>query len=265
MLNPLQALISASLMSLRYFLSAVCFLTLSSHCIGNAMAQELSDPLESVNRRIFWFNDQVDIYLLEPVAEGYDYVVPNPVQHSVTNFFNNLKFPVFLVSSLVQLKFDQALEHSGRFLLNTTLGIAGLFDVAAEFGLEHHYEDFGVALGYHGVPPGPFIVLPLLGPSNVRDGLGKIVDMFLNPTYHVGYLELSDDEELAIIIGTSALDIVNTRASLLHAIKSGKEASLDYYTFVQSSYYQVRQNHIYDGNPPETEAEDSYEETRETP
>lgn len=214
---------------------------------------EVWDPIEPVNRGIFWFNDQFDIYLLEPVARGYDAVVPNTVQRKVDNFFTNLKYPVFLVSDIVQFKFGQAATHTGRFLINSTIGVAGLFDVASEWGLEHQYTDFGVALGYRGVPEGFYLVIPFLGPSNTRDAVGRIVDGFLNPTYYIGYTDLSEAEEWWIIIGTTVLDAVNTRASLLDAVESAKEASLDYYLFVQSAYHQRRQNLITGESAPEDE------------
>lgn len=228
-----------------------------------ALAQEeVYDPIEPFNRKIFWFNDKVDVYVLEPVAEGYDWLVPNAAQRSVTNFFRNLKFPAFFVSDVVQLKFDQAATHTGRFLINSTIGVVGLFDVAAEFGLEHHYEDFGTALGYHGVPEGPYLVIPFLGPSNVRDAFGRIVDSFLNPVYYVQYMDVSNDTEIALTFGLTALDVINTRADLLEAVRSAKDASLDYYLFLRSAYHQTRQNQIYDDSPPDA-GEDEFEEQLE--
>lgn len=214
-------------------------------------AEEISDPLEPINRGIFWFNDKADIYVLEPVARGYDFVTPQPVQNSFSNFFDNLRFPVNLVSDLIQFKFGQAATHTGRFLINSTFGLAGFFDPAKELGLNKHYEDLGVALGYHGVPPGPYIVIPLLGPSNLRDAVGRIGQAFLDPTYYLETYGVYEDTALAIAAGKTALDAINTRASLLDAVESAKDASLDYYLFTQSAYHQLRQNHIYDGDPPE--------------
>ena len=227
---------------------------------------EIYDPIEPVNRGIFWFNDTFDVYLLEPVSRGYDFVVPNGVQHSVTNFFRNLKFPAFFVSDVVQFKFDQAAVHTGRFLINTTIGVAGLFDVAEEFGLEHHYEDFGTALGYRGVPSGPYIVIPFLGPSNARDACGRIVDAFLNPVFYLdSFTDLSSEEAFAISAGLYGLDAINTRADLLEAVETAKSASLDYYLFLQSAYYQLRANQIYDNNPPRVRDEDADFEEEVTP
>jgi phospholipid-binding lipoprotein MlaA len=216
--------------------------------------QEISDPLEPVNRGIFWFNDQVDIYLAEPVARGYDYITPKKVQRSVDNFFENLRYPVRLVSDLIQLKFSQAGVHTGRFCINSTIGVVGLFDIAKDWGLELHHEDFGTALANSGVPYGPYIVIPFLGPSSLRDGLGKIVDLiFLDPLYYIRFTDLDSESQWAIGTGATLLNVVNTRASMLEAVKSAKEASVDYYLFTQSAWFQIRQNQIYDDNPPEVE------------
>lgn len=215
---------------------------------------EVSDPIEDVNRGVFWFNDQVDIFFLEPVAEGYDSVIPESVQNRVGNFFENLNYPKYLVSDLVQLKFTQVASHTGRFLVNTILGLGGIFDVATDWGLPKEEEDFGIALAYHDIPPGPYLVLPFLGPSNLRDGVGRAVDYFLNPftifsnsgTSRAGVKD-------KITISARALDIIDTRAGLLDAVEAAKESSVDYYLFMQSAYYQYRRGVLYDGNPPEEE------------
>lgn len=219
------------------------------------MAQEDNDPLETVNRGVFWFNDKVDVYILEPVAKGYDYVVPDPVQKGVDNFFNNLKYPVFLLSDLLQFKFDQAATHTGRFLINTVFGLVGIFDVAEPLGLTYHYEDFGTALGHHGVPSGPYLVLPFLGPSNTRDLVGRVADSFLDPVFYLRTYGMDKETALWTGVGLKAVDTLNTRAGLLDAVESGKSASLDYYLFLRSAYYQIRQNRIYDDLPPDLEDE----------
>jgi phospholipid-binding lipoprotein MlaA len=219
------------------------------------MAQEDNDPLETVNRGVFWFNDKVDVYILEPAAKGYDYVVPGPVQNGVDNFFNNLKYPVFLLSDLLQFKFDQAATHTGRFLINTVFGLVGIFDVAEPLGLVHHYEDFGTALGHHGVPSGPYLVLPFLGPSNARDLVGRVADSFLDPVFYLETYGMDQDTAWWTGAGLKAVDVLNTRAGLLDAVESGKSASLDYYLFVRSAYYQIRQNRIYDDLPPDLDDE----------
>jgi len=213
---------------------------------------QVHDPLEGMNRGIFWFNDKLDVFVLEPVARGYDKVLPKPVKDGVHNFFINIRSPIYVVSDIVQLKFGEAGNHTGRFLINSTLGVLGLFDVAKSFGMEHESEDFGVALGYHGVPEGPYLVLPLLGPSNVRDLFGRIVDIFLNPVYYANEVSDSGTE---ISYGLTAVEAVDDRSNLLEAVESAKEASVDYYSFVKNSFHQHRQNLIYDNDPPEEETD----------
>jgi phospholipid-binding lipoprotein MlaA len=218
-----------------------------------AHAQEISDPIEGVNRGIFWFNDKLDVNVLEPVARGYDDVMPDSAQTGVSNFFENLKYPKYLFSDILQFKFLQALKHTGRFVINTTVGIGGILDIAKDFGLEKHEEDFGITLAYYGVGPGPYLVLPILGPSNLRDGVGKIVDSFLDPISALGYTSIDDNIKIPIMIGAKTLDLIDTRASLLEAVDTAKQSSLDYYLFVQGAYYQYRRGVLYDGNPPEEE------------
>jgi len=213
---------------------------------------EVWDPIEPVNRGIFWFNDRLDRNLLEPIAEGYDYIFPGFVKKGVKNFFINLRYPQYLLSDLIQFKFDQAGVHTGRFILNTTLGVGGLNDIAENtFGLEHHYEDFGTALGYHGVGEGPYLMLPLLGPSNVRDTIGEVVDGAVNPVAILGYTDLDEDTVFAVDAGLRVLNIVNTRARLIEAVKTARESSVDYYLFVRSAFHQRRQGDIFDGAPPD--------------
>jgi len=209
--------------------------------------EEPYDPIEPVNRAIFDFNDTVDEYVLEPVGRAYRDNVPDVVQTGVGNFFENLRYPSYLVSDVFQGKFEQALDHTGRFLINTTVGIGGLIDFATEWGLPVHDEDFGITLAYHGVPAGPYLVLPILGPSSVRDGVGRIVDGFLDPIGWVGYSSLSAGTKAAIIAGSLGVKLVHTRAGLLQAIETAKESSVDYYLFVQGAYYQHRHGVLTDG------------------
>jgi phospholipid-binding lipoprotein MlaA len=225
---------------------------------------EIWDPLEPVNRGIFWFNDKLDTALFEPLAKGYDYITPEPVQSGVKNFFRNLNYPIFLLSDLTQLKFDQAASDSGRFLINSTIGLLGLFDVASNFGLEYHPEDLGTALAYYGVPSGPYLVLPLLGPTNLRDFTGSIVDSLVSPTAVISYTGLKDEEKLWLIGGINSLNLINTRSNMIENIDSAKEASLDYYLFTQSAYEQYRQGVIEDKSfdfkgPSEDEAMENEE------
>jgi phospholipid-binding lipoprotein MlaA len=190
------------------------------------------DPWQRMNRGIFWFNDKADVWVLEPVAKGWDAVVPERAERSVTNFFANLRFPVVMTNNLLQGKPGDAAIDVGRFMVNTTIGLGGLFDVATIWGLDRHNEDFGQTLGYWGVPPGPYLVLPLLGPSNPRDTAGIPVDwvlsvtpLFLNSFWWTG---------------AGVVNIVNARAQVLDEVQQAKDASLDYYVFVRNAYYQRR-------------------------
>jgi phospholipid-binding lipoprotein MlaA len=190
------------------------------------------DPWQRMNRGIFWFNDQADHYVLEPVAKGWDVVMPEPAETSISNFFANLRFPVVMANNLLQGKPGAAAIDVGRFMVNTTFGIGGLFDPAAIWGLQRHNEDFGQTLGVWGVGPGPYLVLPLLGPSNPRDTAGIPVDYVLSitPLFFNSYWWT----------GAGIVNIVNTRAQYLDEVRNAKEASLDYYIFARNAYYQRR-------------------------
>jgi phospholipid-binding lipoprotein MlaA len=212
-----------------------------------AEPEEPYDPAEPANRFIFDVNDTLDIHVMEPIARAYKENIPDPIQTGIKNFFLNLRYPSYLVSDIIQGKFDQALDHTGRFLINSTIGVLGLVDMAKDYGLPDHEEDFGIALMYHGVPAGPYIVLPFLGPSNVRDGVGRIVDGFLDPIGWVGYSSLSAGTKVAIAATALGVKAVHTRAGLLQAIEAGKESAVDYYLFAQGAYYQYRQGLLTDG------------------
>ncbi len=219
-------------------------------------AEDIYDPWEKTNRTVFNINDKLDVHLLEPVASTYGKITPSRLQKGVTSFFENLRYPRYLVSDLLQLKFGQVLTHTGRFLINSTIGLAGTIDVAEDWGLPEHYEDFATALAYYEVPAGPYMVIPFVGPSNVRDFTGSIVDRLLNPIYWLGQFdEIDSTDALRISIGTTILEVIDMRYNLTEAINGAKESSLDYYSFMQSSYYQYREGLVYDGEKPRTGAE----------
>lgn len=248
--------------------SQVCFSFLLAFSLllsaKTALSQEIHDPWENMNRGIFAFNDFVDVNFLEPVAQGYDAVMPTVVQTSVGNFFKNLRFPGRLISSVLQFKFQQAAEQSGRFMINSTVGIAGLIDVAEKLGIEDHYEDIGLTLGYHGVPNGPYFVIPFLGPSTVRDTFGRAVDFALDPLTWLFFIDdVPQRVKNSVGYGLIALEVAQTRADLIEAVESAKESSVDYYLFTQSAYYQYREGLIYDGEPPDEEFEDDFEDENE--
>lgn len=204
--------------------------------------QTAGDPLEGYNRAMYKFNDAVDTAVIKPVAKGYDAVVPDPISQGVSNFFSNLNDITVIINDLLQGKFYQAYKDTHRFVVNTTVGVGGIFDVASLSGLNKNNEDFGQTLGVWGADPGAYVVLPFFGPRNVRDTFGLIGDMFTDP---VMYVE-GDDARLALV-GTR---VVDTRAELLKAEKVLDEAALDEYSYVRDAYMQRRQNLVYDGNPP---------------
>lgn len=227
-----------------------CFFALNLTLNTFASAEEPWDPIEPVNRGIFWFNDKFDYYVMEPVAEGYDDVMPEPVKEGVTHFFKNLRYPQYLLSDLVQLRFGEAGMHTSRFLINSTLGLAGLFDVATEFGIEDKKEDFGIALARYGVPSGPYLVIPFIGPSNLRDAVGLGVDTAVHPISLISYTNLTSNQRSAISLSLTGLRVVDLRYGLLDAVDAAKESSLDYYLFVQAAYYQHREGEILEGEVP---------------
>lgn len=210
------------------------------------------DPLEPLNRGVYQFNDALDRAVVKPVAKGYNFVMPAPGKMMVTNFFSNLDDVVVAVNDLLQLKLKQAVADTGRVAVNTTVGLFGLVDVATHVGLEKHNEDFGQTLGYWGVGPGPYLVLPLFGPSTVRDGIGDYADSFLGVWHQVDDVE-SRNQLLAT-------DLLNQRARLLDDEALLNEAVLDRYTFIRDAYLQRRLNRVYDGHPPRPKYEDEDED-----
>ena len=225
--------------------SAAAALCLLSAC-ATLPPDQPADPLESVNRAMFSFNRTADRYVLKPVAKGYKAVVPNIAQRGVVNFFSNLGEPITIVNGLLQGKFVQAGSDTGRFLINSTAGFAGLMDVATGAGLEKHDEDFGQTLGYWGVGTGVYLMLPLLGPSNGRDVIGRGVDYFSAPLY---YVQQNNGDEDEVFYGLTALNLVKLRTQLLSADPL-IDGAIDPYIFVRTAYMQNRLNAVYDGAPP---------------
>ncbi len=209
------------------------------------------DPLEPMNRAIYSFNDGVDKVLMKPVAEVYREVLPQFARTGVSNFFANINDVLIALNNLLQGKLPNAVSDVGRVVVNTTVGILGLFDVATEIGLEKHNEDFGQTLGYWGVSTGPYLVLPFFGPSNVRDGLGRMVDHQTDP---ITYVDPSRDRNQLWLAR-----IVSTRAGLLDASNIMETAALDPYEFLRDAYLQRRRNLVYDGNPPPEKYDDDTE------
>ncbi|CAH2773661.1 MAG: Outer-membrane-phospholipid-binding lipoprotein MlaA [Candidatus Burkholderia crenata] len=191
------------------------------------------DPFESYNRTMFKINDKIDAVALKPIAKGYVYVTPQPVRDSVTNFFGNIGDIYTAANNLVQLKIADGVSDIMRVVMNSIFGVAGLFDLASVAGLPKHTQDFGLTLGHYGVPAGPYVVLPLLGPSTVRDTAGTVVDYFGSVTSYVDPTWFS-----TTLFG---VQLVNTRANLLGAGDVLAGAALDKYSFVRNAYLQRRQ------------------------
>ena len=215
-------------------------------------ASDPKDPYEAYNRKVFAFNDGLDKTVLKPVAQGYNSYLPAPMRTLLDNFFSNLDDVIVTANDLLQLKFNQAASDGSRFLFNSTFGVFGLFDVAHR--LEKHNEDFGQTLGYWGVGSGPYIVLPILGPSTVRDGVGLYVDSRPSRLRHVDHIRTRNQLYLA--------KAVNRRAQLLDQEKVLDEAALDRYEFIRDAYLLKRKSLVYDGNPPREkyeEEENSFE------
>lgn len=211
------------------------------------------DPFERVNRVTHGFNEVV-LDVTRPIARGYRKIAPQFVETGVSNFMDNLSYPTVFVNDFLQGKVSLGFRDTGRFLINTTLGLAGFFDPASAMGLEENDEDFGQTLGKWGVGPGPYLVLPLLGPSTVRDGFGRIVDQGTDP---LTYIER--DRIRYTIAGVGFLD---TRTRLLDA-EAALEGAFDKYALMRSAYLQQREYLIHDGNVPEESLDEDWLEEAE--
>lgn len=215
--------------------------------LGGCATHQNPDPFESVNRKIFGFNETVDEYVLEPVARGYRDVVPEIARTGATNFFNNLRDLWSSVNALLQGDLEKSGQDWMRFSVNTVLGVGGFVDWASRMGLDPHYEDLGQTFGVWGMEPGAYLVLPLLGPSTARDTLALPADWYAYPDQWV-----SPD---SAAYGLLAWRVVNTRANLLDAGKLLSDISLDKYTFVRDGYLQRRRSQVYNGSPPPEDGE----------
>lgn len=200
------------------------------------------DPLEGWNRGVYKFNEKFDDYLARPVAETYQDWVPREVRSRVRNFFGNLADPFIGVNNMLQGKFSEGFDDWARFLLNSTVGLAGVHDVATDFGLEKHNEDFGQTFGRWGAGTGPYLVLPIFGSSNLRDGIGLAADMVTDP--------LSEVRPIDVRNTLAVTRVVQTRADLLGASRVLDQAALDKYVFQRDAYLQRRRSLVYDGRPP---------------
>ncbi len=214
---------------------------LLSACASQESARTATDPMEPLNRAIYQVNDVPDRYLLKPVARGYRTVLPNVVRRGIGNFFDNLTTPRSMINNFLQGKPSRGGSDLGRFLLNSTIGIGGLFDVASAVGYDVYNEDFGQTLAVWGVPNGPYIMIPFFGPSTLRDGIAFPLDWQANPLIH--YDDSSIRDKLLV------LRAIELRARLLAADQL-ITGSPDPYVTVRESYLQNREYQVYDGDPP---------------
>ncbi len=229
-------------------------LTTLAGCAGTIPAapkeeRSPADPWEPLNRRISNFNDTVDSVTLKPLAKGYQAILPDPMQRGIANFSNNLLGPLYIVNNLLQGKFKRSLSETGRFLANSSWGILGLVDVGADLGMETYREDFGQTLAAWGVPDGPYVVVPLLGPRTLRDATMIPLNVVVDPLFHY--------ENDSVRTSLYVVRLIDIRARLF-SVESLLEDSFDRYLTIRESYLQNRRYLIHDGEPPEDE--DFYDE-----
>lgn len=220
---------------------------------ARAAFEETNDPLEPTNRAIFEFNRQLDRYAIKPVAQAYHDVVPEPGRRAVHNFLDNLKQPIVFANDVAQADFDRAFVTLARFVVNSTIGAFGLFDVATDQGYPRQQGDFGQTLFAWGVPDGPYLVLPLLGPSNPRDAVGYGVDAYADP------FGLWADS-FAFDASRFAASGIDQREQVLGELDRIEQTSLDFYATIRSLWRQQRLEQLYNGKPPPPSYDSLYED-----
>jgi len=213
---------------------------------ARAAYEEANDPLEPLNRGIFEFNRHFDAFVLKPAAIGYRKMVPAFFRERVHTVLQTAESPVVFANDLLQGKLGRAGVTLGRFVVNATLGLGGLFDMASEMGLEYHDEDFGQTLAVWGADEGPYLMIPVLGPTNVRDGVGRVVDIFLDPATYI-FADANTQKVLYARMGAIALDV---RERHIETIENLEETSIDFYSTIRSLYRQHRDDAIRDGDMP---------------
>lgn len=214
-------------------------------------SQRSNDPLEGLNRNVYAFNSAADKAILKPIATAYHTVLPDPIERGVSHFFNNLNEPLNIVNNLLQGKVDGALNSTYRFAVNSTVGLLGIFDVAKAYKVNPKSEDFGQTLAAWGVKPGPYVMLPFLGPTNFRDGVGRIIDT--SAFYPINEITDSNNGQFSLFV----LGTVSARVDLL-GLDSTLDNQLDPYLFLKDAFESGRINSIYDGKPPQ-DSDDDYD------
>jgi phospholipid-binding lipoprotein MlaA len=222
---------------------------LSSGCASTPKEEDqVYDPYEGVNRKIYKFNDALDRNIVKPVADAYVKVTPEPARNSITNFFANIGYFDTILNDFFQGKFKQGFADFSRFLINSTVGSLGLVDVASKVGLPSHDEDLGQTLAVYGTPQGPYLVIPFLGPNTARDAPDLAMSTVTSGLFFVS--------EIAVTLPLSALMFIDKRARATSALQIVDEAALDRYIFIRDAYLQHRNFLIYDGHPPTPKFED---------
>ena len=224
-------------------LTATLLIALVSGCAtDNGAEQYVNDPFEPVNRVTYKINDWGDKFILRPLAKGYEWIAPDFLRTGINNFYDNLGYPMDIVNALLQGKFVQAASDTGRFALNSTLGLAGFLDPATDVGLARHEEDFGQTMGVWGIPQGPYLVVPLFGPRTVRSGAGNLVDALYHPQVQMRNSSLRTKINIMYFI--------HLRSTLL-GIDKELQRAFDPYAFVRDAYLQNRRYLLFDGNLPD--------------
>ncbi len=221
-------------------------------CAGNQTTPENTDPFESANRVSYNFTDTLDRYLIKPAAEGYVKVTPEYARQRITNFFSNLLYLNVILNSYLQGKFYQGTQDVLRFVYNSTFGIGGLYDVSTPIDMPQHQEDLGQTFAVWGLGQGPYIFVPVLGPNTGRNLPNLVPTYLLSPLFYA---------DAVIAWPLTILYTINTRANLLEATRLRDEAAIDPYIFTREAYLQRRQYLIYDGNPPQEQYEDTFDES----
>ncbi len=248
-------------------ITTVTLLVIGLFLTGCASVENRHDPLESMNRSVFEFNEVLDEKIMEPVARGYKAVVPDPIEMVIGNFFSNLNDVVVTANALLQLNFPDAAASGTRVLINTTFGMLGMIDIASDISnasdinISKRNEDFGQTLGRYGVGTGPYLVLPFMGPSTVRDVVGIGVDgYFADPVTSVFTMKrinhsLHKNLDAKVRAPVTGLRLVNLRAELLGTDKMLEEAALDKYEFIRDAYMQRRNSLVHNGDVPDLDDE----------
>jgi len=238
--NSARRLLSTLLLALAFVSVSGCATT------GEGIDWSGPDPLERANRGVFAFNERLDRWLLEPASKAWDFVLPDVAQTSLDDFFGHLNMPIVLANDVLQGKPIAAVEDLARITHNTVFGFGGFYDIATHLGIPENEEDFGQTLGYYGVPPGPYLMVPILGPYSLRDGIGEIID-----TTATGYLyspiwqsaetlNFSTGELWGVSIGQKGLELLNLRTIFDEELEESRKDAFDYYIFVRNAYLQNR-------------------------